>query len=406
VGAEPSPELAALAKENPTAYTAAIRKANSLMNFDFGDVLDLGNAENQRKFLTNDPPPPFDKTAKEEQKLWRNYMLDYSTKVERWERPNTLDRLVNAVRDAGAAKKPIRAVGAGHSSADVARPPPSGLVELDKLERITLPPFLKQGVDASRLRRMEAGISIRHVNDLLRRETQDYPHGLALENMGSYDEQSIIGAACTGTHGSGIGLPALNGSLASVVLVTLREQGGKMVPRILQIEPTNGITDPATFDPRTGGLDADLYTPSADLSWELIQDDRYFNAISVSLGCFGVVYAVTLRLRPSFWLEESRVVMPWRKVKQSFLDDMKKVRCYELLISPYPTFQEDGSLDYTTLVTRRKEIPWQDEVPKTRKMGLASFADRLIADLNISDMATELISDVLMNDPKVETHLP
>ena len=94
VGAEPSPELAALAKENPAAYTAAIRKANSLMNVDFGDVLDLGNAENQRKFLTNDPPPPFDKTAKEEQKLWRNYMLDYSTKVERWERPNTLDRLV------------------------------------------------------------------------------------------------------------------------------------------------------------------------------------------------------------------------------------------------------------------------------------------------------------------------
>jgi hypothetical protein len=288
----------------------------------------------------------------------------------------------------------------------VARPPTSGLVEIDKLERISLPPFLKQGVDGRVLRRMEAGISIRHVNDLLRRETQDFPHGLALENMGSYDEQSIIGAACTGTHGSGIGLPALTGCLVSIILVTLQEQGGKLLPRILQIEPTDGITDPAKFDRRTGGLDAELYTPSPDLSWELIQDDRYFNAMTVSLGCFGVVYAVTMKLRPSFWLEESRNVAPWRKVKQSFLEDMKKVRCYELLINPYPTMQEDGSLDYTTLVTRRKEIAWQDEVPKTRKMGLASFADRLIADLNISDMATELISDVLMDDPKVETHLP
>ncbi len=345
VGAEPSPELAALAKEDPEAYWGAIRKANSLTTFNFGDILNLADPDNQKKYLTNDPSPPFEKTAKEEQKLWRNYMLDYPTKVERWERPNTLDRLVAAVRDAGATRKPLRAVGAGHSSADIAKPPASGLVEIDKLERITQPPFLKQGVDGRTLRRLEAGTSIRHVNELLRRETQDFPHGLALENMGSYDEQSIIGAACTATHGSGIGLPALTGMLASIILVTLREQDGKLVPRILQIEPTDGITDPTKFDRRTGGLDGDLYTPSSELSWELIQDDRYFNAMTVSLGCFGVVYAVTLKLRPSFWLEESRKVSPWRKVKQTFLDDMKKVRCYELLINPYPTFQEDGSLD-------------------------------------------------------------
>ena len=115
---------------------------------------------------------------------------------------------------------------------------------------------------------------------------------------------------------------------------------------------------------------------------------------------------MTLKVRQSFWLEESRIVAPWRKVKATMHADMHQVRCYELLINPYPTFQEDGSLDYTTLVTKRRELPWQDEVPLARTMGMASFADRLIADLNISEAATDIISDVFLSDKKAEERLP
>ena len=41
----------------------------------------------------------------------------------------------------------------------------------------------------------------------------------------------------------------------------------------------------------------------------LVQDDHVFDAVCVGMGCMGVIYAVTLEVRPAFWLMEKRTML-------------------------------------------------------------------------------------------------
>lgn len=408
VGAEPPSQLAEIAEAYPADYLKAVRKVSKSQGW--GKVVDLSIKANQTKYLHPDGIPQFVKGSNQAKKVWRNYMLEHEVEVEAWERPNTLNKLVAAVARAGAAKKKIRAVGSGHSSSDASRPTDSALIEVDLLEKIDYHPALKAGLDPEIYCRVEAGSSIYHVNKHLRTRTSEaYPKGLALENMGSYDAQTIVGAACTGTHGSGLTLKPLSDSLASLVIVTLRrDRSGKLVPRILQIEPSDGITDPATFDPRTGGIKyEESFDPATNPRWELVQDDRMFNAAIVSMGCFGVVYAVTLKVRASYWIEETRLCVPWRKVKKTMLADAAKVRHYEILVCPYPTWQPDGSFDHTTLVSNRREVPFDAKTtPRVRNLGLASYADGFIMRWGAHDFAADVVSQLLIGSKTAQAALP
>jgi hypothetical protein len=240
--------------------------------------------------------------------------------------------------------------GSGHSFSDVAITSdhlmsPACLRSVLDLDRERLKRPHQQD---SLLVRVQSGITIRELNEHLDGE------GLAFQNLGGYDAQTIVGAATTGTHGSGLAHGPIASQLVSLQLVT---SGG----RLLQIEPSSGITDQAKFP---GTLEED-----DDVPVQLVQDDDTFDAALVSFGCLGIVYSVTLRARPKFWLREIRTLTTWRALtaRGGFVDRLvrrEKLRdvgsdpeYYEIYVNPYPHGGAGGASEHRCLLTERFRLP-------------------------------------------------
>ena len=145
----------------------------------------------------------------------------------------------------------MRVAGAGHSFTDAVLTDGT-LLSLERMGRVL------DADPATGLVRVEAGITLHELNRAL------WELGLALENLGDIDVQSVAGATATGTHGTGARLRNLSAAIESVELVT-----------------------------------ADGSTVECDEAGD--PDD--WRAARVSLGALGVVTAVTLRAVPAFTLE-------------------------------------------------------------------------------------------------------
>jgi FAD-linked oxidoreductase len=145
----------------------------------------------------------------------------------------------------------VRVVGSGHSFSDIALTD-GRLLSLERMHRVL-------DVDRnSGLVRVQAGITIRELNERLA------GLGLALENLGDIDVQSIAGAISTATHGTGARLRNIPSQVAALTLV---------------------LADGSTLE------------CSAE------RDPEVFRAARVSLGALGVIAEVTLRCVPAFRLD-------------------------------------------------------------------------------------------------------
>jgi FAD/FMN-containing dehydrogenase len=122
--------------------------------------------------------------------------------------------------------------------------------------------------------------------------------------MGGWDEQTFVGAAMTGTHGSGLAFGPLASQIRSITVVGADGQ-------LTQVEPANGISDPAKFVPSRPLLE------DASLPVHLVQDDATFDALAVGLGCLGVIYSVTFEAVPLYWIVERRTVTTWETLAAS-----------------------------------------------------------------------------------------
>jgi len=263
--------------------------------------------------------------------------------------PANAGDIIGVVQQAERSGKRVRMAGSGHSFSDVALTDdylllPSRLDSALELDRAKLrPPY---ATDA-RLFRTQSGITLRKLNaDLDSR-------GLALENLGGYDGQTIAGVAMTATHGSGLGYGPIVSQIVSLQIVTT---GGQM----LQIEPTDGITDPQKF---SGKLEEDARVPV-----RLVQKDDWFDAVSVSMGCMGIVYAVVLRTVTKFWIRERRTLMLWSDLAKpdGIIDRLvagKKLKHegpdpdhYEIYVNPYLTRQRNAGPDHTCIFTERYRL--------------------------------------------------
>lgn len=295
--------------------------------------------------------------------VWQNYLGDYKTRPTHWFRPRNLDELLQAVHW-GARKGLVRAVGSGRSASDVAKPD-EVLIDNTALTRELALDAIRENppglASDERLFFVEAGITVADLNALLARKVSpETPHGLALSNMSSYDGQTIIGALCTGSHGTGISLGPMSDYVASVVIVTLVDAPGEpggCTAEVIQVEPMTGVSDPSAFEK----------TP-AKKGWKLTQDDDLFDGVLVSMGCMGVVYALILKTVPMYWLRETRELARWSQVKPVVDEEVHRYRHYDLMINPYPTRQADGSIDHDCLVTKRAPIPLKNETPPGRKL--------------------------------------
>jgi L-gulono-1,4-lactone dehydrogenase len=132
---------------------------------------------------------------------WRNWAGDQVCAPSERIEPGSESELIEAV---GRAER-VRVAGSGHSFTDIALT--DGLqVSMRRMSRV---------LDSDgTLVRVQGGIRLRELGIELARR------GLAMENLGDVDAQTLAGALATGTHGTGVGYRNLSSQVEGMRLVT------------------------------------------------------------------------------------------------------------------------------------------------------------------------------------------
>ena len=138
---------------------------------------------------------------------WRNWGRSESVRPLMMASPSSVDEVAAIVRFARDREFTVKTVGAGHSFTAIARAQDVQL-DVSRIEGLL-------GVDLPRNRvTLGAGTHLHQLPALLE------PYGLALENMGDIDRQTIAGATSTGTHGTGAKYPGLAAQIVALTMVT------------------------------------------------------------------------------------------------------------------------------------------------------------------------------------------
>lgn len=299
---------------------------------------------------------------------WTNHLGNQRIDPLRIYRPTSIEQVSEIVREAEHAGVTVRAVGSGHSWSDVALTR-GFLLETTGLAQPFAggPDFLRAECRDRDLVQTQAGIRLKELNAYLE------GRGLALLNMGGYDHQTMAGVISTSTHGSGLEFGPLNDVVCSLDIVA----AGGMVYRI---EPSDGPTDRAEYEDRYGNART------------LIQDDHWFAAVAVGMGCMGVICSVTLEVRPKFYLREVREFHTWDHVRADLLDGevLRRNRHYEFLFSPYRVKHS-----YPCLVTTRNitENPSHKPLDKRTR----NWAVELASAFPLTPKVLNLVVDVKPN---------
>jgi L-gulono-1,4-lactone dehydrogenase len=216
---------------------------------------------------------------------WRNWSGDQRCVPARIERPRDRGDLIESVKRAADQGLTARAVGSGHSFTDAAC---TGgvLFQMGELSRV-----LDVQRDAG-LVKVEAGIGLRALSELI------WGYGMALENLGDIDRQTISGAVSTGTHGTGARFRNLSSMVEAVELVL--PDG-----TLLEISPTS---------------EPDLLP-----------------AVRVGLGALGVISTVTLRTVPAFTVRRTDSPLPLDETLERLQDLADGSDHFEFYVFPHTT---------------------------------------------------------------------
>ena len=212
--------------------------------------------------------------------MWRNWTGEQACVPALHVLPSSVAEVRREVELAAGAGRVVRVAGAGHSFTDAVLTDGT-LLSLDRLDRVL-------DVDpSSGLVRVQAGIRIAALSDALAW------HGLALENLGDVNVQSIAGATATGTHGTGARLRNVSAQVVGVQLVA----GDGAVHEL-------------------DGGDA-------------------LRAARVSVGALGVVTEMTLRCVPAFTLRGVDRPEPLADVLASLDERADASRHFEFFVFPH-----------------------------------------------------------------------
>jgi L-gulono-1,4-lactone dehydrogenase len=213
---------------------------------------------------------------------WHNWAGDQRCAPAELVRPRDRDELATALLAAAEAGRTVSLVGAGHSFTEAAMTDGT-MVDVAALTGV---------IDAdagSGLIKVGAGTVLADLNQQLHRL------GLAMENLGDIDRQTIAGAISTGTHGTGAKLRNISSQVEAIEIVT------------------------------ADGKVRDLDSSEPDL----------LRAARVSIGALGAISAVTLRCVPSFVLERIDSPQPREEVLDSFEQRAEGHDHFELFTFPY-----------------------------------------------------------------------
>jgi len=183
----------------------------------------------------------------EQVERWQNWSGSVQSTPRQIVKPRTVDELVQLIEAYGREGRRVRVAGAGHSFTPLVQSN-DVLLSLDGLQGI-------EKIDAGRgTVTVLGGTRLKSLGEAL------YAHGLAQENLGDIDVQSISGAISTGTHGTGVRFGTLSTQVECLTLVTATGE-------LLECSPQ--------------------------------RDPEVFKAAQVSLGMLGVIARVTLRVVPA-----------------------------------------------------------------------------------------------------------
>ena len=214
---------------------------------------------------------------------WRNWAGDQRCVPARIERPRDRGDLIESVKRACDQGLTVRAVGSGHSFTDAAC---TGgvLFEMGGLDRV-----LDVQRDAG-LVKVEAGLGLRALSELI------WGHGMALENLGDIDKQTVSGAIATGTHGTGSRFRNISTQIEAMELVlpdgTLLEVSSTSEPDLLP-------------------------------------------AVRVGLGALGVIATITLRTVPAFTIRRTDSPQPLSETLERLQDLADGSDHFEFYVFPH-----------------------------------------------------------------------
>jgi FAD-linked oxidoreductase len=195
---------------------------------------------------------------------WQNWARSERVTPVRVQRPRSAEEVIDALAGARRDGLRVKAVGAGHSFTGIAVAPGVQL-DLSGLSGVL-------GVQGNQVK-VGAGTHLHQLPALLA------PLGLAMENLGDIDAQTIAGATSTGTHGTGAGFRGLAAQIAALTMVT---------------------------------AEGSIVTVTAE--------DELFGAARLGLGALGVLIDVTLNCVPAFKLQAVERPEPLEAVLESYLD--------------------------------------------------------------------------------------
>lgn len=214
---------------------------------------------------------------------WRNWAGDQRCRPNAVERPNTVAEVSASVAAAAATGGTVKAVGAGHSFTDIA------LTNGKQLHLDGLSGLLQVDRNA-KLVTLAGGTRLYDIPGLLA------PYGLAMENLGDIDQQTLAGAISTGTHGTGLSFGGLS---TQVWALTLVAGSGEVVP------------------------------------CSATENSAIFAVARVGLGALGIITSVTLRCVDAFMLHAVERAEPLAGVLESWQQRISENHHFEFYWFPH-----------------------------------------------------------------------
>jgi len=219
------------------------------------------------------------------QQNWRNWSGSEKANNITMYFPKNENEISDVIKLANSVKKKIRVIGGSHSFSPIAKSEEfivsmkylTGIISINKIEYTA---------------NVYAGTILKDLNLALDRE------GFAIENLGDVDKQSISGAISTGTHGTGAGLK----NLASLVT---------------EIDLIDGLGQFHTLTETDG--------------------DR-FQAAVLSLGLFGIITKLKLKIVPSYFLKLSVKKITLTNCLENFTLYNQNFRNFEFFWVPHTDY--------------------------------------------------------------------
>lgn len=194
--------------------------------------------------------------------------------------PDSVEKIKSAVKEAVRLKKKIRIRGTGHSW--------TGLIatndiflHLDNLQGV---------IDVNPSKKMVkayAGTKLHLFGE------EAFKSGLAMENQGDINKQSIAGATSTGTHGTGVTLQSVANQIAAMTIINSR---GEEV--------------------------------------HIDEKSPYFQAARLSLGSLGIISDMTFKLSDAYKLKENSFAEDFSQSLIKYQERLKSNRHLEMFYFP------------------------------------------------------------------------